>query len=295
MKLLRFGEEGRERAGILDDAGSIRDISDVLPNIETDSLASADFSRLRSLDPMRFPFVPHAVRLASPLTGTSKIVCIGLNYADHAAESGLPVPERPTIFLKATTAICGPNDDLILPRDSTAVDWEVELAVVIGREGAYIDRAEAMQHVAGLCVGIDFSERNFSEEGGGQWTKGKSADTFAPLGPWLVTLDEIADPQNLDLWLAVNGRRFQESNTKEMVAGIADLITYVSRFMRLKTGDVILTGTPSGVGLGHKPPMFLKETDVVTAGIAGLGEQSHRAVSWQSAQRSAREEQPQVA
>lgn len=295
MKLLRFGEAGRERPGILDDAGGIRDISDITPDIGPGFLAGGDFGRLHSLDLTRLPTAPNGVRLAAPVAGPSKIVCIGLNYADHAAESGLPVPERPTIFLKATTAICGPHDDVVLPRDSSAVDWEVELAVVIAREGVYIDRTEAMQHVGGLCIGIDFSERNFSEEGGGQWTKGKSADSFAPLGPWLVTLDEIADPQKLDLWLAVNGRRFQASNTREMVAGIADLITYVSRFMRLRAGDIILTGTPAGVGLGHTPPIFLREGDVVRAGIAGLGEQTHRAVSWQPAQRSAREEQPQVA
>jgi len=286
MKLLRFGEPGSEHPGILDHHGVIRDISAVTPDIGPEFLSSPAFGRLRTLDLGGFPVVPASARLAAPVTGISKIVCIGLNYADHALESGLPVPDRPTIFLKATTAICGPDDDLILPRNSNAVDWEVELAVVIGREGTYIGPAEAMQHVAGLCIGIDFSERNFSEEGGGQWTKGKSADRFGPLGPWLVTPDEIANPQALGIWLDVNGRRFQNSNTNEMVVGIAGLVSYVSQFMRLLAGDVILTGTPSGVGLGHKPPVFLNEGDVVRAGITGLSEQSHRAISWQSAQAS---------
>lgn len=284
MKLLRFGERGIERPGILDQNGAIRDISDVTPDFEAGFLSGPDFGRLRSLDLASFPFAPTDARVAAPITGTSKIICIGLNYADHAQESRLPVPDHPTIFMKATTAICGANDDLILPRNSGAVDWEVELAIVISREGNYIGSDEATQHIAGFCVGIDFSERNFSEEGGGQWTKGKSADRFAPLGPWLVTLDEIANPQALGIWLEVNGRRFQNSNTAEMIVKIADLISYVSQFMRLLPGDVILTGTPSGVGLGQQPPVYLHEGDIVRAGITGLGEQCHRAISWQLTQ-----------
>jgi 2,4-diketo-3-deoxy-L-fuconate hydrolase len=282
MKLLRFGESGSERPGILDDKGAIRDISAITPDIDSGFLSSASFGRLISTNPADFPFAPTNARLSAPVAGTSKIICLGLNYADHAQESGLPVPDRPTIFLKATSAICGAYDDLILPRNSSAVDWEVELAIVIGREGTYVASDEAMRCVAGFCVGIDFSERNFSEEGGGQWTKGKSADRFAPLGPWLVTLDEIADPQALGIWLEVNGRRFQNSNTAEMIVGIADAISYASQFMRLLPGDVILTGTPSGVGLGQQPPVYLREGDIVRAGIHGLGEQCHRAVSWQS-------------
>lgn len=295
MKLLRFGKSGSERPGILDHDGAVRDISALTSDIEPGFLSGPDFGRLRSLDLASFPVAPADARLAAPIIGTSKIICIGLNYADHAQESGLPVPDRPTIFMKATTAICGANDDLILPRNSSTVDWEVELAVVMSREGSYIGSGEAMQHVAGLCIGIDFSERNFSEEGGGQWTKGKSADRFAPLGPWLVTLEEIANPQALGIWLEVNGRRFQSSNTAAMIVNIADLISYVSQFMRFLPGDVILTGTPAGVGLGQQPPVYLHEGDIVRAGITGLGEQSHRAITWQSAQGNEQKRRPSVA
>ncbi len=280
MKLLRHGARGSERPGLLHADGSIRDLSGEIADIGPATLGPDVLARLRALDPARLPLVEGRTRLGAPVAGVSKIVCIGLNYADHAAESGLPVPEKPIVFLKATTAINGPHDRVVLPQRATAGDWEVELGVVIGSTARYVPEADALGHVAGYCVANDVSERNFSEEGGGQWTKGKSADTFAPLGPWLVTRDEVPDPQALGLWLEVNGRRMQQSSTRQMVFGAAALVSYVSRFMTLLPGDVMLTGTPYGTGYGQRPQTYLKPGDVMRLGIDGLGEQRMDVVAW---------------
>ena len=271
MKLLRYGAPGAEKPGLLDDDGQIRDLSGVVADIAGDALA--DMSWSAGLDPADLPQVTGEARLGPCVGGSGKFLCIGLNYADHAAESGMDVPSEPVLFMKATSAICGPYDPIIIPRGSTKTDWEVELGVVIGKPGKYITEADALEHVAGYCVINDVSERAFQIERQGQWSKGKGCDNFGPIGPWLVTPDEIADPQNLSMWLDVNGERMQDGSTKTMVYGVAHLVSYLSCFFTLHPGDIISTGTPPGVGLGFKPPRYLKDGDVVELGIDGLGQQ----------------------
>jgi 2-keto-4-pentenoate hydratase/2-oxohepta-3-ene-1,7-dioic acid hydratase in catechol pathway len=273
MKLLRFGEEGAERPGILDADGSIRDLSGVVADIGGLTLSDAGLAQLRALDPASLPAVDPGVRLGPCVGGIGKMICIGLNYSDHAAETGAKVPSEPIIFMKATSAICGPNDPVIIPRGSEKTDWEVELGVVIGTRAKYVSEAEAMDYVAGYCVVNDVSERAFQTERQGQWTKGKSADHFGPTGPWLVTRDEVADPQSLPMWLTVNGDTRQNGSTATMVYGVRYLVSYLSQFMTLHPGDIISTGTPPGVGMGMKPPTYLKAGDVIELGIEGLGQQ----------------------
>jgi 2-keto-4-pentenoate hydratase/2-oxohepta-3-ene-1,7-dioic acid hydratase in catechol pathway len=273
MKLLRHGPIGQEKPGLLGSDGKIRDLSGVVGDIGGATLSDAGLKRLRGLDASHLPEVDPAARLGPCIAGIGKVICIGLNYSDHAAETGATVPSEPIIFMKATSAVCGPNDPIIIPRGSEKTDWEVELAVVIGKRAKYVSEAEAMDHVAGYCVCNDVSERAFQTERQGQWTKGKSADNFGPLGPWLVTRDEVADPQALPMWLTVNGEKRQDGSTRTMVYGVAFLVSYLSQFMRLDPGDVISTGTPPGVGMGMKPPTYLTAGDVVELGIEGLGVQ----------------------
>ena len=272
MKLLRHGPKGSEKPGLLDEVGIMRDLSAHVTDIDGSVLADG-LDALRALDPATLPEIPVGTRIAEPVARVGKFICIGLNYSDHAAESGMPIPEEPIIFTKAISAIIGPNDQVLLPPASTKSDWEVELGVVIGREARYVALDDAMAHVAGYCVINDLSEREFQLERGGQWDKGKGCDTFGPFGPWLVTPDEIADVGKLGLWLDVNGTRMQTGNTASLIFDVPFLIHYVSQFMSLQPGDIISTGTPPGVGLGMKPPLFLKEGDVMTLGIDGLGEQ----------------------
>lgn len=279
MKLLRYGPAGREKPGLLDADGAIRDLSGHIDDVAGDALSDATLARLSALDPSSLPKVEGAVRLGPCVGGVGKFVCIGLNYADHAAESGLQVPPEPVIFMKATSAICGPNDDVIIPRGSEKTDWEVELGVVIGTRAKYVSEAEALNHVAGYCVINDVSERAFQTERAGQWTKGKSCDTFGPTGPWLVTRDAVADPQNLKMWLSVNGVKRQDGSSATMVYGVAHLVSYLSQFMSLMPGDVISTGTPPGVGMGMKPPVYLRAGDVMELGIEGLGAQKQTCVA----------------
>ncbi|HEY4145467.1 fumarylacetoacetate hydrolase family protein [Pinirhizobacter sp.] len=282
MKLFRHGNPGAERPGLVDADGVLRDLGGKVPDITGATLSPASLKTLASIDPSTLPRVEAGVRLGSAVGNVGKMICVGMNYADHAAETGAPIPEQPVLFMKATTAIMGPNDDVVIPRGSVKTDWEVELGVVIGTVARDVTVAQALSHVAGYMVVNDLSEREFQMEHGGQWVKGKSCDTFGPLGPWLVTTDDIPDPQNLDLWLSVNGHRYQSSNTRNMVFGVAKLVSYISRYMTLMPGDVISTGTPAGVGLGLKPPTYLKAGDVMELGIEGLGEQrqvahAHRA------------------
>ncbi len=279
MKLLRYGPKGQEKPGLLDAQGRIRDLSGQVDDVAGDVLGDAGLDRLRALDPDALPLVDGNPRLGPCVGGVGKFVCIGLNYSDHAAESGVPVPEEPVIFMKATSCINGPNDPVVIPRRSEKTDWEVELAFVIGKEGRYIEDANWADHIAGYCVVNDVSERNYQLEGTGQWVKGKSADTFGPVGPWLVTRDEVPDPQSLDIWLEVDGHRYQNGNTSTMVFGVAHLICYVSQFMSLQPGDIISTGTPPGVGLGLKPPSYLKPGQTMRLGVAGLGEQEQSVVA----------------
>ncbi|CAP44289.1 fumarylacetoacetate hydrolase family protein [Bordetella petrii] len=284
MKLLRHGAKGAEKPALLDAEGRVRDLSGVLADITADTLAEPALARLRAVDPASLPVVDQPGRLAPPWAGMGKFICIGLNYADHAAESGLPVPQEPVIFTKAISALIGCNDPVVLPRDSVKSDWEVELGVVIGKRARYVSEADALAHVAGYCVVNDLSEREYQLERGGTWDKGKGCDTFGPVGPWLVTADEVADPQALDLWLEVNGKRMQHGNTRTMVFGVAELVSYVSRFMTLNPGDLISTGTPPGVGMGQKPAaIYLKPGDTMRLGIAGLGEQQQRVHAWDPA------------
>ncbi len=271
MKLVRYGPRGSEAPGILDKAGNIRDLSGIVGDISGEVLA--DLDRLKNLDIESLPLVEGNPRLGACVGATGKFMCIGLNYADHAAEAGLAVPSEPVLFMKATSAICGPNDPIIIPRGSEKTDWEVELGVIIGKRAKYVEEADAMDHVAGYCVINDVSERAYQIEHEGQWTKGKSCDNFGQTGPWLVTPDEIADPQNLSMWLKVNGEQVQNGSTTTMVYGVAHLIAYLSNFMTLEPGDIISTGTPPGVGLGFNPPRFLKAGDEVELGIDGLGQQ----------------------
>jgi len=271
MKLLRYGPQGQEKPGILDADGHIRDLSAHVADLSGQVLT--DLDRLKSIDPASLPKVDGNPRLGPCVTGTGKFICIGLNYADHAAESGLQVPPEPVIFMKATSAICGPNDPILIPRTSQKTDWEVELGVVIGKPGKYLTEAEALSHVAGYCVINDVSERAFQTERAGQWTKGKSCDNFGQTGPWLVTPDEVPDPQALSMWLKVNGQTMQNGSTRTMVYGVAHVVAYLSQFFTLHPGDIISTGTPPGVGMGMKPPRFLKAGDTVELGIEGLGTQ----------------------
>jgi 2-keto-4-pentenoate hydratase/2-oxohepta-3-ene-1,7-dioic acid hydratase in catechol pathway len=280
MKLLRYGTLGSEKPGMLDAQGGIRDLSGMVADIAGDALSPAGLAKLAAIDPISLPLVEGAPRIGACVGSVGKMICIGLNYADHAAETGVDVPPEPVIFFKATSAICGPNDDVRIPRTSEKSDWEVELGVVIGTESSYVDEADAMDHVAGYCVINDLSERAFQTERSGQWVKGKSADTFGPTGPWLVTKDEVADPQNLGMWLEVDGHRYQNGSTKTMVYGVAHLVHYVSQFMSLQPGDVISTGTPPGVGLGQKPPVYLREGQVMELEIEGLGRQRQKTIAW---------------
>jgi len=279
MKLLRFGPPGREKPGLLDADGVIRDLSAHLPDLDGRHLDRDLLARLAELDASRLPKVPTDTRLGPCVGRVGKFICIGLNYSDHAAETGAEVPPEPVVFNKWTSAICGPDDDVIIPRGSTKTDWEVELGVVIGKEARYVSEADAMDHVAGYCVVNDVSEREFQLERSGTWDKGKGCDTFGPLGPWLVTPDEIADPHELDLWLEVDGHRYQNGNTRTMVYRIPFLISYLSRFMSLQPGDVISTGTPPGVGMGQQPPTYLRPGQRMRLGIAGLGEQRQAVVA----------------
>jgi len=278
MKLLRFGERGHERPGLLDADGHIRDLSGVVADIAGDALTPDGLATLRALDPQRLPLVEGQPRIGACVGQVGKFICIGLNYSDHAAETGATVPAEPVVFGKWTSAICGPDDDIEIPRGSHKTDWEVELGVVIGRGGRYIDEADALAHVAGYCVINDVSERNFQLEGTGTWDKGKGCDTFGPIGPWLVTADEVPDPHHLRLWLEVDGHRYQDGSTATMVFRVPFLISYLSRFMSLQPGDVISTGTPPGVGLGQKPPVYLRAGQTMRLGIEGLGEQHQRTV-----------------
>jgi 2-keto-4-pentenoate hydratase/2-oxohepta-3-ene-1,7-dioic acid hydratase in catechol pathway len=279
MKLLRYGAPGEEKPGVLDSQGRIRDLSGVIPDVAGDALLPHSFSRIRQVDPETLPRVPGTPRLGPCVGSVGKFICVGLNYSDHAAESGMKVPAEPIIFMKATSSIVGPDDDLVIPRGSEKTDWEVELGVVIGATAKYVEEEDAMAHVAGFCVVHDVSERAFQLEGTGQWVKGKSADTFGPIGPWLVTPDEIADCHDLDMWLEVDGNRYQDGNTRTMVFNVPYLVSYLSRFMSLRPGDIISTGTPPGVGHGMKPPVYLRPGNEVRLGVERLGEQRQRVVA----------------
>lgn len=279
MKLLRYGPVGAEKPGLLDADGAIRDLSGAVADISGDALLPESIEKLKAIDPTTLPKVDGSPRLGPCVGDVGKFMCIGLNYSDHAAETGGEVPPEPILFMKANSAINGPNDDVLIPRDSEQTDWEVELGFVIGKGGKYISEADAMSHVAGYCVVNDVSERNFQIRMEGQWTKGKSCDTFGPLGPWLVTADEVADPQALGLWTEVNGHRYQNGNTNTMVYGVKYLISYLSRFMSLQPGDVVATGTPPGVGMGQKPRVFLKPGDTMRLGVEGLGVQEQKLVA----------------
>lgn len=279
MKLLRYGPQGSEKPGLLDDDGAIRDLSGVVSDVSGKALSEGLIDSLSGLDVKSLPVVDGNPRLGPCVGGVGKFICIGLNYADHAAESGMELPEEPVIFFKATSAICGPDDTVEIPRNSVKTDWEVELGVVIGKEAKYVSEADALDHVAGYCVVNDVSERDFQLHRSGQWVKGKSADTFGPIGPWLVTRDEVADPQDLSMWLEVNGHRYQNGSTRTMHFGVATVIAHLSQFMSLQPGDVISTGTPPGVGMGQKPETYLKPGDKIELGIDGLGQQSQDVVA----------------
>jgi ureidoglycolate lyase len=274
MKLLRVGAKGLEKPAILHTDGTYRDLSGIVPELRGLVLTPEGLSRIRAVDPASLPILDRNQRIGPCVDRVGKFICIGLNYADHAAETGAKIPAEPIIFMKATSAIIGPNDDVIVPKNSTKCDWEVELGIVIGKEARYVDEADSMDHVAGYCVVNDLSERAFQQERSGQWTKGKSADTFGPIGPWLVTPDEIPDPQNLSMYLEVDGKRYQNGSTKTMVYGVKFLVSYISQFMSLQPGDIISTGTPPGVGQGQKPQVFLHGGETLHLGIDGLGEQT---------------------
>ena len=279
MKLLRYGTAGREKPGLLDSNNQIRDLSGIVPDIAREALLPDALDRLRKLDPATLPVVKGAQRIGPCVGQVGKFICVGLNYSDHAAESGMAVPTEPILFMKATSSIVGPDDDILLPRGSQKTDWEVELGVVIGKPGKYVSEADSLAHVAGYCVVHDISERAYQLEGTGQWVKGKSADTFGPIGPWLVTTDEVPDPGNLRLWLDLDGTRRQDGSTKTLIFGVQYLVSYISRFMSLQSGDVITTGTPPGVGHGQKPPVYLRAGNEVRLGVEGLGEQRQRVVA----------------
>ena len=273
MKLVRHGNPGKEKPGLVDADGRIRDLSGVVPDIGPAQLGAAVLNKLRKVNPAKLPLVRGTPRYGCPVNGVGKFIAIGLNYADHAAESGVPIPKEPVVFMKATSCLQGPNDPVMLPKGSVKTDWEVELGVVIGTRARYVSQKDALTHVAGYCVVNDVSEREFQLERGPQWDKGKGCDTFGPVGPWLVTTDEVENVQRLSMWLDVNGQRMQTGNTRTMIFNVAKLVSYVSQFMTLLPGDIVTTGTPPGVGLGMKPPVYLKKGDVMTLGIEGLGEQ----------------------
>jgi 2-keto-4-pentenoate hydratase/2-oxohepta-3-ene-1,7-dioic acid hydratase in catechol pathway len=273
MKLVRYGKPGQEKPGLIDSEGRLRDLSAVIQDIGPEQLGDAALARLRKLKTDQLPAVKGSPRVGCPVAGVGKFIAIGLNYADHAAEAGMPIPAEPIVFMKATNCIQGPNDPVMLPKGSRKTDWEVELGVVIGTKARYVSQKDALSFVAGYCAVNDISERAFQIERGGTWDKGKGCDTFGPIGPWLVTRDEIANPQRLGMWLDLNGQRVQSGNTRTMIFGVAKVVSYVSQFMTLMPGDVITTGTPPGVGMGMKPPVFLKRGDVLTLGVEGLGTQ----------------------
>ena len=278
MKLVRYGKPGQEKPGLIDAEGRLRDLSAAVADIGPGQLSDAALARLRKLKTETLPLVKGSQRMGCPVASVGKFIAIGLNYADHAAEAGMPIPAEPIVFMKATSCIQGADDPIMLPKGSKKSDWEVELGVVIGRQARHVSQKDALAHVAGYCVVNDVSERAFQIERGGTWDKGKGCDTFGPIGPWLVTRDEIANPQRLDLWLDLNGRRMQTGNTRTMIFSVAKVISYVSQFMTLMPGDVITTGTPPGVGMGMKPPVFLKKGDVLTLGVQGLGTQRQQVV-----------------
>ncbi len=281
MKLIRWGAKGEEKPGLVDSAGDLRDLSGHVADITPDLLSPEGLKNIGAIEAAGLPKVPDGARLGMPLTGISKIVCVGLNYADHAAETGAKIPKEPILFLKAVSSLNGPNDDIVIPRGSVKTDWEVELGVVIGTRASYVSEQEAMDHVAGYCIVNDVSEREYQSERGGLWDKGKGCDSFAPIGPWLVTRDEVADPQNLKLWTEVNGVRRQNGSTQTMIFDVRTLVSYISHFMTLMPGDIIATGTPPGVALGMKPPQYLKAGDTLRLSVEGLGEQNNRLVAWQ--------------
>ncbi len=279
MKLARYGNPGQEKPGILDADGRLRDLSAMVADFTADILTRQGLARLAALNPATLPLVPGSPRYGTPVAHVGKMICVGMNYAEHAAETNAPVPEEPVLFMKATSAIGGANDDVVIPRGSVKTDWEVELGIVIGDVARDVPIDSALEHVAGYAVINDLSEREFQLERGGQWVKGKSCDTFGPIGPWLVTADEVPDPQNLALWLEVNGHRYQNGNTRTMVFGVAHLVSYISRYMTLMPGDVISSGTPAGVGLGQHPPTYLRAGDVIELGIDGLGRQRQQVLA----------------
>jgi 2,4-diketo-3-deoxy-L-fuconate hydrolase len=279
MKLCRYGKDGHEKPGLIDSQGKLHDLSKVTGALDADALSPRNLARISKIKPETLPVVTGNPRFGVPFTGISKYVAIGLNYSDHAAEAGMAVPTEPIIFMKATTSICGPNDDTVMPRNATKLDWECELAIVIGSKAQYVSEEDSLNYIAGYCVANDVSERAFQLQSS-QWDKGKGCDTFGPIGPWLVTKDEVPDPQNLEMWLDVNGQRMQSGNTRTMIFGVCKLISYCSHFMTLLPGDVICTGTPPGVGLGKKPnPVFLNVGDIVTLGIQGLGQQQQKVMA----------------
>lgn len=283
MKLLRYGPRGLEKPGLLDGEGRLRDLSGVVPRIDGEALSPSSLASLARIDPATLPLVSGKPRLGTPCEGVGKFVAVGLNYRDHAVESNLPIPSEPVLFMKATTCLSGPDDDVIEPRGSTQLDYEVELGIVIGTKAQHVPLERALDHVAGYVLVNDVSERAFQMGPGGQWDRGKGCDTFGPVGPWLVTRDEVPDPQSLDLWLDVNGTRRQTGNTRTMIFPCAELVSYISRFMTLLPGDLITTGTPPGVAMGMKPPQWLRPGDRIALGIAGLGQQSQRVVAWPGA------------
>lgn len=284
MKLMRYGAKGQEKPAIVDVQGKVRDLSSIIPDLDAGALSPAGLARLAALDTSRLPVVDNPGRIAPPYTGIGKFVCVGLNYADHAAEANLPVPPEPVLFMKATSAVIGCNDPVVLPQGSIKTDWEVELGVVIGSKARYVTEENALDYVAGYAVVNDISEREYQIERAGQWDKGKGCDTFGPVGPWLVTREEVPDPHILDMWLEVNGKRYQTGNTRTMVYSVPFLVSYISRFMTLYPGDIISTGTPPGVGMGQKPvPVYLKPGDVMRLGVAGLGEQQQNVHAWDPA------------
>ena len=278
MKLVRFGNPGAEKPGILDSSGSVRDLSGHITDLTGDTVSPAGLEKLRAIDVAALPQAPAGVRLGAPIAGMRNFIAVGLNYEDHARETGAPIPEEPILFNKLANSICGPTDNVIMPRASKKLDWEIEIAFVIGKQARYVEEADALSHIAGFCICNDVSERHFQAERGGQWMKGKCFETSGPLGPWLVTADEIADVQNLGMWLDVNGKRMQTGNTNTMIFSIKHLLHYISQFLVLDPGDVVTTGTPPGVGLGMDPPVFLNVGDTMTLGIDGLGEQSQTVV-----------------
>ena len=281
MKLLRYGPKGQEKPGTLDAEGRIRDLSGVVADITPDQLWGEGLAALKAVDPATLPLVEGAPRYGVPVNGVRKFIAIGLNFADHAAESNLPIPAEPVVFTKAVSCLTGPNDTVVIPRGSEKTDWEVELGIVIGQRASYVEQADALDHVAGYVLINDVSERAFQTERGGTWDKGKGCDTFGPVGPWIVTTDEVGDVQTLDMWLDLNGKRMQTGNTKTMIFGVAEIVSYVSQFMTLEPGDLITTGTPPGVGLGQKPePFYLKAGDVMELGIEKLGSQRQSVIAW---------------